>query len=81
MAGQSRLKDVKDGLTMLAGGRNISSDLNEMIGADLGAKGSGDFLFNLDHPDVSLGLIVVKRDAEVIHEGQDLWFVGFEAIK
>ena len=36
-----------------------------------GSESTGDFLFDLDHPDIPFGKIVVEGDVKVIHEGED----------
>ena len=51
--------------------RDIASDGAEGLGPGAGAKRAGDFLFELDHTDITLGQVVVEGDVEVVHERQD----------
>ena len=44
-------------------------------------KGTGDFLFELDHTHITFSLIVIERDSEVVHEGEYLRFVSMESVE
>ena len=44
-------------------------------------KGTGDFLFELDHTHITFSLIVIERDSEVLHKGEYLRFVSMESVE
>ena len=66
---------------MLTHGRNVTANRTESVCAVLGAKTARDFLLHLYHPNIPLGLIVVKRNGKVMHEAEDFGFVLIEPIK
>lgn len=49
------------------------------MGSGLRAPAAADLLLEFDHPDVTFGLVVVERDAEVVREPQDVGAVGVES--
>ena len=57
---------------ILAGGRQIPPNLGKALRPCRGAEAARDLLFDLDHPHIALGQVVVKRDPEVVQEGQGL---------
>ena len=44
--------------------------------AQTGAKAPTDLLLDFQHPQVSLRLVIIKRDSKVIHEPQDFIALG-----
>ena len=59
---------------MLTGGGKIPANATESLSTFQRAKPSGDLLFDFDHPDIPLPLVIVKRHAKVRHERQHLAF-------
>ena len=59
---------LQNGLTLLAGGRDVAADATEDGGALAGAEAPRHLLFEFDHAQVALGLIVVERDVKIVHE-------------
>lgn len=76
--GQPRLSGGQGGervdrpLSVFAGGGEVGADREEPLSALRRAPASGDLLLQLDHPDVALGQIVVKRDPQVGSKAQHL---------
>jgi len=60
---------------------DVAADGTELLGSVNGAECAGDLLLDLDHPQVSLALVVVEGHTEVVHEGQDFPWVVPEAIQ
>jgi len=56
---------------VLAQRRNVSANAAEVGGTFRAAKTPGDFLFDLEHAQVALSLIIIKGHGEVVHEGED----------
>jgi len=61
---------------VLAGGREVAADRQEPLSAGGGAPAAGDFLLELDHADVLLGLVVAKRHPEVVSEAQHVGLIA-----
>ena len=81
MANKSVRDSINNALTILASGGDVGTNGTESLGTSLSAEGAGDFLFELDHAHIPLGLVVVKRDAEIVHKCEYLGFVGLEAVE
>ena len=79
MTGKNAAERGQDILTLLAHGGNIASDAAEDVSALPSAKAARDFLADLGHAQVTLGLVVVERDPEIVHEGQDRRLMFFQA--
>ena len=62
---------------LLAHGGQIGAGDAEGVSAWRGAKATGDLLLQFRHPNVALGLVVVKRDTRIVEETQHL--VGVSA--
>jgi hypothetical protein len=75
------LKGIDNRLSILAGGRDVPTNLTEVVSAIFGSEGARDFLFDFDHAYISLALVIVKRHAKVVHKGQHLRLVVLEAVK
>ena len=60
---------------MLLDRRYESPDPAEIHSTLLTPEYSGDLLYQLHHPKVSLGLIVGEGDVEILHECKDLFLV------
>lgn len=52
-------------LAVLAGGGAVGPDRQERAGAVLGTPAAAGLLLELDHPEMSLSLVIVEADAEV----------------
>jgi hypothetical protein len=59
-------------MTLLAHRRKIAANVTKSRRAALCAKGPRNLLLHFDHAQVALGLVVSKRDGEVIQKGQHL---------
>ena len=68
-------------MPLLAGGRDIAAEVAEGLSAVIGAESAGDFLFDLNHSDVSFCQIIVKGNAEVVHEGQSTKLVCGKSVQ
>lgn len=55
---------------MLLGRGDITPNPAKDLSPPEGMEGPGDLLLGLDHADITLGLIVVERHPEVVHEAQ-----------
>ena len=66
-------KGVVDGINcveaVFTGSRDIGTNRTEDMGSVLCTKATGDLLLDLYHAYIAFDQVVVKRDAEVIHEG------------
>ena len=58
--------------------RDVASDATENVGPFAGSEAAGDFLFDLDHPDVSFGEVVVEWQRQVVDEGENFGLVFIE---
>jgi len=56
---------------ILPGRRDISADTAEVHEGVKAAEGAGDLLPQLHHSQITLREVVVERDREVAHEGED----------
>lgn len=74
----NRLNDVG---AVLADGGQIAAQGTEGVRPQTSAEGARNLGFELDHANIAFGLVVVKRDAEVVHEGQRLGFVLGKAVQ
>jgi len=54
----------------LVQGGEVDPYVKEASRSVLGSKGTGNFLLQFHHPQVTLGLVVVKGHLEIIHEGR-----------
>ncbi len=59
-------------MTLLAQRRKIAANVTKSRRAARCAKGPRTLLLDFDHAQVTLGLLVRKRDGEVIQKGQPL---------
>ena len=75
------LKGAHDAYRVFLGRRDIAPNAAKEGGAGFGAEAAGDFLFDFDHADISLGLIIVKRHVEVAHKGEHFPFVLRQSIQ
>ena len=66
---------------MLANGRDVRANGAEGISAVGGTESARDFLLDFNHAHVALGKIIIKRDAEIVHESQDALAMKLESIK
>ena len=81
LAVESRLNRINNGEGVFHRRRNITADPAESVSALMAPKGAGDFLLDFDRPNIPFRLIVVKRDVEIVHEGQDSPAVRLETIQ
>lgn len=81
---RTAIKSILNGIyniaALLAHRGNVTANSTEGLSSPPSSKGAGDFLFDLDHSDITFGQIVVKRDAKVIHKSQDLGFVFVQTV-
>jgi len=70
MTSQGGLQSRKQVQALLAQARQIAPDAAKGSRARGGAKAARDLLLHLDHPKVTLGLIVIKRHPKVLQESQ-----------
>lgn len=68
---------MKEIAALLAYGGQIGAGDAEGVSAWRGAKATGDLLLQFRHPNVALGLVIVKRDTRIVEETQHL--VGVSA--
>ena len=54
---------------MFTGSRDIGAQCTEDAGSVFCTKATGDLLLDFDHAYIAFDQVVVKRDAEVMHEG------------
>lgn len=66
-------------MAVSAGGAQVGADVEEGLGAAVGAPAAADLLLEFDHADVAFGLVVVERDPEVGGEPEHVGAVGFQA--
>jgi len=78
-------KDAAQGVegvdAVLPGRRDIAADTAEVYEGVKAAEGAGDFLPQLHHSQIAFGQVVVKRDGEVAHEGEDAVGVVPESVE
>ena len=79
------LKDAAQGVegvdAVLPGRGDISADTAEVHEGIKAAEGAGDLLPQLHHSQITLREIIVERDREVAHEGQDAVGMVAEAVE
>jgi hypothetical protein len=68
-------------MTLLLHGRDVTADTAESLRSGRGAETTTDLLFDLHHPQIPLGQIVVKGDSKVMQKRQRLWLVLRQAIQ
>ena len=74
--------DGIDGVeTVFTSSRDVGTNRTEDVGPVFGTKAARDPLLDLCHPHIAFDEAVVKRDAEVIHEGQDASLMFVQAVK
>ena len=78
MTGEQVAEDDHRALLVFARGAEVGPDIQEGVGAGVGAPAAADLLLEFDHPNVPFGLVVIERDAEVGREPQDIFAVGGE---
>src|SRR5713226_2420216 len=66
---------------MLASSRNVTTDLAKDARAFVTAKTARDFLLELQHANVALGLVVVKRYVEIVHEREYFWLMLLQVVQ
>ena len=81
VASQGIIDSVYDVPTMFADCRDVATNGTECLSPSTCSKSTGHFLFDLYHPHIAFGQVVVEGNAEVIHKGQDLWFVLLETVE
>ncbi len=70
---------VEDVPVLLAGCGRDGTENGKGLGFGHGAKRAGDFLLDLHHAEVLLGLIIRKRHVGIGEEVQDVVFAGLQA--
>src|SRR3954453_16091290 len=74
-------KSVNDVPALLPGGRDEGADHGEVASPFLRPEAAGDFLPDLDHAPVALGLIVGEGHGGIVQEAQHVVLAGAEAQK
>ena len=59
-------------MTLLAHGREVAADTTKGRRSSVTAKCARNLLLDFDHPQIPLGLIVGKRDRQIVEKGQYL---------
>jgi hypothetical protein len=67
-------------MTLLLHGRDVTSDAAESMRSGRGAETTTDLLFDLHHPQIPLGQIVVKGYGKVMQKRQRLWLILRQAL-
>src|SRR5919199_1651411 len=65
-------KSSQHGVALLVHGGKITTDATKGGGTSGTAKGARDLLLHFGHAKVTLGLVVGKRNAQVVEQGQHL---------
>gem|GEM_PF-5983004 len=80
MTAESCFEGMEDRETSLVDGGDISADAGEGERTGEAAECARDLLLHLDHTQIAIHQVVVKGDAEVVHEGQNGRAVFFQQI-
>ena len=75
------LYGVQDPYGIFLGRGDVASNAAENGSPLLCTETSRDFLFDFDHSNITFGLVIVKRDAKVIHKGKHFAFVLAQPIQ
>src|SRR6266702_5122305 len=81
MPRQRVIKCREQGDALLPQGRKVTADAAKHRYPVFGAEAPGDLLLHFDHAQISLRLIVVKRDRKIVEEAQDHPLSSREAIQ
>src|SRR5256885_10160890 len=68
-------------MALLAHRRDVRTNLAKDFCTHTGAKATRDFLLDFHHSDISLSLIIIKRDVEIIHKGERFFTIITESVK
>src|SRR5215472_16119676 len=74
-------KSREHGMSLLLHGGKITANAAESGGPSRTAKGASHLLLHFGHPKVALPLVVRKRNAQVVEQGQDLLGSGEQGIR
>ena len=74
-SGKSQADRGKHILPVFSGSRNVAPDQAKCLRTAFGAEATGYFLLYFHHPNISFRLVIVKRNAEIIHKKQNSLFV------
>src|SRR5271156_1755612 len=72
---------LENAVVVLLHGRDVTADGAVVAGTGQRAPGARDLLLELDHADISFGLVVVKGCVEIVGETQDVGPLGVEALE
>lgn len=75
MAAVSCFQGSQKRASLLAHGRQVAAYTEEVLSPSRGPETPRDLLLHLDHPNVALALVVIERDAEVVHEGSPAKYI------
>src|SRR5215469_2314202 len=78
---QSGLQSGEQRHVLLAQRGQIAANATKGCDASFTAEGARDFLLHLDHPHITLSLVIVKRHGEVGEEGEHRFFAYLKPIK
>ncbi len=72
LTGEDGFESSQQRLALLAQRCQIPAQGRERLGPRIAAEAAGDFLLDLEPTQVTLGLVVVERDTQLVEEGEDL---------
>jgi hypothetical protein len=72
LTGEDGFESSQQRLALLTQRCQIPAQGRERLGPRIAAEAAGDFLLDLEPTQVTLGLVVVERDAQLVEEGEDL---------
>ncbi len=81
VAEKHALEGIESADVVLARRGDVAADAAEVHECLEAAKGAGDLLAQLHHPQIPFRQIVVEQDREVAHEGKDFIGVVAEAVE
>src|SRR6266702_2377746 len=81
MTAQRGLQSRKQIHALLAQGRQVASDATKGRCSRFAAERTRDLLLDFDHPNIPLGLVIVKRHDEAVQEGQHSRLVLDQAVQ
>ena len=68
-------------MTLLAHGGNVAANATEELSSQLTSKAARHLLLDLDHTNITLGLAIVKRNAQMMQESKNLVLMLVQTIE
>ena len=81
MTKQRGLHGRKQRQTLLAHRRQVASDTTEGLSTGKCSEADGDLLLHLDHPNIALGEVLVKRHGQILQEPENGLLVAEQTIE